>query len=437
MASAVTVVSFLGIEPSSAGRAVELAAALGLRSCSMQLDARELARVLRLADGSGGAAHDLAPSAAAVAVDGTLPRARLWLSRRPICGSFQGEAERVVAVMPAQQGVVALAGRSRRSSRSARKMRCPFPMRCSTGSWSSTASKAPMRCVRCMRQLWRVLAPEGRILIVAPNRTSLWAQLERSPFANGTAVPSRRARPAAARVDVRTAAMGSRAVRTAAPRPAADRQRHGMGTARAAGCGPRLGGVHLVEATKSLYAPVADRRPRRSPNPSSRARDVCRVAHNTHAHREFAVRTTREISRICVRGSEQSAIEASRSADRSKPFPCRFVAPTSSTPARRPAIELPEEYMRFTKSTATRADALRRRHRHSARSPDDTTGSSMASCFASAKQVSAALGTAASQNVSAARSRKSSSACSSATPASTDQGVVHYAKALELLRDRS
>ena len=36
-----------------------------------------------------------------------------------------------------------------------------------------------------MRQLWRVLAPEGRMLIVAPNRTSLWSQIERSPFAHG------------------------------------------------------------------------------------------------------------------------------------------------------------------------------------------------------------------------------------------------------------
>jgi hypothetical protein len=33
--------------------------------------------------------------------------------------------------------------------------------------------------------LWRVLAPEGKLLLVAPNRTSLWAQVERSPFAHG------------------------------------------------------------------------------------------------------------------------------------------------------------------------------------------------------------------------------------------------------------
>ena len=36
-----------------------------------------------------------------------------------------------------------------------------------------------------LRQLWRVLAPEGRLLVVAPNRASLWAQVERSPFGHG------------------------------------------------------------------------------------------------------------------------------------------------------------------------------------------------------------------------------------------------------------
>ena len=37
-----------------------------------------------------------------------------------------------------------------------------------------------------LRQLWRVLAPEQKaLLLVAPNRTSLWAQVERSPFGHG------------------------------------------------------------------------------------------------------------------------------------------------------------------------------------------------------------------------------------------------------------
>ncbi len=36
-----------------------------------------------------------------------------------------------------------------------------------------------------LRELWRVLAPEGRILIVVPNRRGIWARFERSPFGAG------------------------------------------------------------------------------------------------------------------------------------------------------------------------------------------------------------------------------------------------------------
>ncbi|MBV8869105.1 MAG: methyltransferase type 11, partial [Acetobacteraceae bacterium] len=38
---------------------------------------------------------------------------------------------------------------------------------------------------RLLRELWRVLRDEGRLLIVAPNRTGLWAYLESTPFGHG------------------------------------------------------------------------------------------------------------------------------------------------------------------------------------------------------------------------------------------------------------
>src|SRR5262249_36769360 len=36
-----------------------------------------------------------------------------------------------------------------------------------------------------LRQLWRVTAPEGRLVLVVPNRASLWAQVEATPFGQG------------------------------------------------------------------------------------------------------------------------------------------------------------------------------------------------------------------------------------------------------------
>ncbi|MCB1682033.1 MAG: methyltransferase domain-containing protein [Alphaproteobacteria bacterium] len=37
-----------------------------------------------------------------------------------------------------------------------------------------------------LHEMWRVLKPNGRILVVVPNRSSLWARVEWSPFGHGS-----------------------------------------------------------------------------------------------------------------------------------------------------------------------------------------------------------------------------------------------------------
>jgi SAM-dependent methyltransferase len=38
---------------------------------------------------------------------------------------------------------------------------------------------------RMLREAWRVLKDDGRLIVVVPNRLGLWAHLERTPFGNG------------------------------------------------------------------------------------------------------------------------------------------------------------------------------------------------------------------------------------------------------------
>lgn len=107
-----------------------------------------------------------------------------------------------------------------------------------------------------LRQIWRVLAPEGRVICVVPNRLSLWSQLEYSPFATG--------RPFS-RSQIERLLRDSMFVPEAWDSalyfpPLASRRLVRSGTAWeriGKRCWPRLAGVHIVEATKSLYALAA------------------------------------------------------------------------------------------------------------------------------------------------------------------------------------
>jgi SAM-dependent methyltransferase len=104
-----------------------------------------------------------------------------------------------------------------------------------------------------LRQVWRVLAPEGRLLVVAPNRASLWAQVETTPFGQGRPF-SRRELDRLLREALFEPQVWQRALY--AP-PFATRllARNGRGWERiGALLFPALAGTHVVEAKKSIYA---------------------------------------------------------------------------------------------------------------------------------------------------------------------------------------
>jgi SAM-dependent methyltransferase len=113
-----------------------------------------------------------------------------------------------------------------------------------------------------LRELWRVLTPAGRLIIVAPNRASLWAQMETSPFGHGQPYSrgqlARLLEQSLFRPEHWDAALfmppfgGRRSLRSGQAW-----ERVGQRV------WPRLAGVHIVEATKFLYAPAGLVRARR------------------------------------------------------------------------------------------------------------------------------------------------------------------------------
>jgi SAM-dependent methyltransferase len=170
----------------------------------------------------------------------------------PYLRPFQIDGERAVAAMPAQQGVVAwppgkvLTALTDESA-------LPFPDAFFDRILVVHGLEGADAIRPLLRQLWRVLAPEGRMLLVAPNRTSLWAQLERSPFAVGRPFSrgelDRLLRGALFEPVTWDRALylppfrGRRLIRTGAGWDRVLRR-----------LVPALAGVHLVEASKTIYA---------------------------------------------------------------------------------------------------------------------------------------------------------------------------------------
>ena len=160
------------------------------------------------------------------------------------------EAERAIAAMPAPFGVMAWpAGKN--AALLCEEDALPFPdvffdrILIVHGLESAESLRA------LLRQLWRVLAPEGRILLVAPNRASLWAQVQVSPFGHG--------RPFS-RMELESLLKDAlfepgRWARALYAPPFETVTRSGAGWEKVgARLFPGIGGVHVVEAAKSLYA---------------------------------------------------------------------------------------------------------------------------------------------------------------------------------------
>ena len=106
---------------------------------------------------------------------------------------------------------------------------------------------------RMLREVWRILKDDGRLLVVAPNRVGLWAHVESTPFGHGQPYsPGQIGRLLAGnlfRVERRDTALYLPPVRLRVVlRAAPVWEAVGRRTL------PRLAGVTLTEAVKDAFA---------------------------------------------------------------------------------------------------------------------------------------------------------------------------------------
>ena len=169
----------------------------------------------------------------------------------PYLPAFRG-VERAIAAMPAPAGVIAWP-EDKNAALLCEEDALPFPdvffdrILIIHGLESAESLRA------LMRQLWRVLAPEGRILLVAPNRASLWAQVQKSPFGHGR--PFSKVELEGLMKDAQfEPGRWARALYAPPFETVTGSGKNWETVGRRLFGG--IGGVHVVEAAKSLYSPA-------------------------------------------------------------------------------------------------------------------------------------------------------------------------------------
>jgi SAM-dependent methyltransferase len=172
----------------------------------------------------------------------------------PYLRPFLLEAERGVAAMPAHIGVTAWPG-TKCLTALVEEEALAFPDAFFDRVLVVHGMEGAESLRPLLRQLWRVLAPEGKLLLVVPNRASLWAQMDWSPFGQGRPF-SRRELDRVLRDVLFEPTYWDRAL-YAPPFQAKMLVGTGAGWEKIGHrFFPGIGGVHLVEVTKSLYSPV-------------------------------------------------------------------------------------------------------------------------------------------------------------------------------------
>ncbi|WP_112661669.1 class I SAM-dependent methyltransferase [Microvirga flavescens] len=181
----------------------------------------------------------------------------------PYLGTIREECERALAFMPASQGVVNWP----RSGASASTLVDPLMMPLPDASIDRVLVVHALETVESpselLNEIWRILTPGGRIIVVVPNRRGLWARMDTTPFGYGQPFSRTQLKalmrqtwfsPEGWAETLYVPPIGSRLL---------------LQTAQAwervgASCSLPFAGLHIVEATKQLYHPVTVRAPRRA-----------------------------------------------------------------------------------------------------------------------------------------------------------------------------
>jgi SAM-dependent methyltransferase len=177
----------------------------------------------------------------------------------PYLDDFKVQAERVLAFMPAAQGVMHWPSNGRSATALVDATMMPLPDASIDRMLIIHALETGEHPRDLLEEIWRILAPGGRVFIVAPSRTGLWARLDSTPFGHGH--PYSRGQLHDLLQEALFLPIFWGEALYVPPFESPSLLRSAPAFERIAG---RFslpgGGVHVVEATKQLFRPVGPRR---------------------------------------------------------------------------------------------------------------------------------------------------------------------------------
>jgi len=180
----------------------------------------------------------------------------------PYLDGWRGATDTVLAFMPARQGIVHWPPGGPGAACLVDDSALPLPDNCIDFLLVVHGLEVTDHLDSTLRELWRVLAPQGRALFIVPNRRGMWARFDSTPFGHGR--PFSRSQLVNLLRDAEFTPTGwahalfsppSR--RIFALRSAAGLERIGRWLS------PGFSGVILVEAVKQVYAVSRGKRVRR------------------------------------------------------------------------------------------------------------------------------------------------------------------------------
>src|SRR5215218_10623747 len=181
----------------------------------------------------------------------------------PYLSAVKNDSERTLAFMPANQGVVNWPSSGASASALVDPLMMPLPDASIDRVLVVHALETVESPSELLHEIWRILTPGGRIIVVAPNRRGVWARMDTTPFGQGQ--PFSRSQLKSLMRQTLFSPEGWAETLYVPPlrnrfllRSASAWERVGIGF------NLPFAGLHVVEATKQLYRAVTVRPVRRA-----------------------------------------------------------------------------------------------------------------------------------------------------------------------------